>query len=414
MNKGKNIHMLDTLKATQRVVSGQRTTGACHIGHYFGVLKNWIELQHHYECWFMLADLHALTTHYQEPWTLKKHVFEQVIDWLSCGLDPKSCQIFLQSEIQEHAELASLLGMITPLSWLERVPTYKEQLHQLQDREIHTYGFLGYPVLMSADICLYRANFVPVGEDQLPHLELTRELVRKFNHLFGTNPQYQSIVNEALDKMGRHQKKTLLDLKKTYQETGSKDQLETAKTLISSQAHLSHHDREYLLGFVEGAGRMILVEPQALLTPTPKICGLDGNRKMSKSYGNVLNLRENPKEIPFKIKNMPTDPARIRRTDPGEPTVCPVFTYHALYRSKEDCADIAQQCRTAAIGCVDCKSLVAKAIIDFHAPIYEKGLSLQNHPSYIYDVIRQGSKAAKEVAAEQMKMIKESLCIGFN
>jgi tryptophanyl-tRNA synthetase len=406
--------MLDMLKATQRVVSGQRTTGSCHIGHYFGVLKNWIELQHRYECWFMLADLHALTTHYKEPWLLKQYVFEQVIDWLSCGIDPHSCQIFLQSEVHEHAELSSLLSMITPLQWLERVPSYKEQLQQLHERKIQTYGFLGYPVLMSADICLYRANLVPVGEDQLPHLELTRELVRKFNHLFGSSPHYQDIINQALDNMGRHQKKSLITLKKKYQENGNKEDIETAKTLISAQSHLSNHDREYLLGFVEGTGRIILVEPQALLTPTPKICGLDGNRKMSKSYGNTLSIRENPIEIPIKIKNMPTDPARIRRTDPGNPLICPVYTYHQLYSSAESCADIAERCTKASIGCIECKKQVADAISSFHQPIYEKGLTLQNQPSYIYDVIHQGTKAAKEVASEQMKMIKESLCIGLS
>ena len=339
--------------AVERVLSGMRPTGNLHLGHYHGVLKNWIKLQHEFECLFFVADWHALTTHYDTPQVIEENVWEMVIDWLAAGVDPANATIFIQSRIPEHAELHMLLSMITPLGWLERVPTYKDQQEKLAHKDLSTYGFLGYPLLQSADILIYRATQVPVGEDQVPHIESTREIARRFNHIYGREPGYEEKAAAAIKKLGSKKGQLYEELLARYQESGDDEALQSAQALIEEQQGLSLGDRERLLGFLEGGGKMILVEPEAKLTPASRMPGLDG-QKMSKSYNNVIALREQPEDINKKIRTMPTDPARVRRTDPGDPAKCPVWQLHELYSDDSTREWVQNGCRSATIGCIQC------------------------------------------------------------
>ena len=299
-----------------RVLSGMRPTGALHLGHYHGVLKNWVKLQHEHPCLFFVADWHALTTHYEQASEIEKSVWDMVIDWLASGVDPSQATLFIQSRVPEHAELHLLLSMITPLGWLERVPSYKDQQEKLTDKDLSTYGFLGYPLLQGADILIYRATFVPVGEDQVPHIEFTREIARRFNHIYGREPGFEEKAEAAVKKLGSRRAKLYRELRTRYQEQGDQEALQSARALLEEAQNLSMGDTERLFGYLEGGGKMILSEPEALLTEASKMPGLDG-QKMSKSYNNTITLREDAQSVTRKIRTMPTDPARVRRTDPG-------------------------------------------------------------------------------------------------
>jgi tryptophanyl-tRNA synthetase len=320
------------------IVSGMRPTGRLHLGHFHGVLKNWVRLQENFRCYFFVADWHALTTEYATPEGIGQNTIETVIDWLSVGLNPKRSIIFRQSQVKEHAELHLLYSMITPVPWLERNPTYKEQIKELSAKDLSTYGFLGYPVLQAADITIYRANKVPVGLDQAPHVELTREIVRRFNQLY----------------------------------------------------------------------RPIFPEPEALLTEEQKLPGLDG-RKMSKSYGNAVLLSDDPKDIDQKMSRMMTDPARVKRTDPGEPEKCPAFQFHKIYSTAEEIEEVSKGCRTAGIGCLDCKKIMIRHVVDELAPIREARAALQRKPQAVEEILAGGNRAAKTVAADTMAEVREAV-----
>jgi len=389
----------------QRVVSGMRPTGPLHLGHYHGVLKNWIKLQYEYECFFFVADWHALTTHYEDPLTIEKWVWEMVIDWLACGINPASCKLFIQSRIPEQAELHLLLSMITPLGWLERVPTYKDQQEKLKERDLSTYGFLGYPLLQTADVLTYKAGFVPVGEDQVSHLEFAREVARRFNHVYGKEPGFEEKASIAVEKMGKKNAKIFLECLKKYQETGETGALERGQALIAASG-LSLGDRERLYGYLEGSGKMILPEPRPLLTEHAKMPGLDG-QKMSKSYANTLAVRETPENITQKIKTMPTDPARVRRSDAGDPEKCPVWGLHKIYSTEEIKAWVVAGCTTAGIGCLECKKKVSDAIIEEQRPILARAQEYEENPRLIKEIIRDGCESAREVAKETLEQVRD-------
>jgi len=350
----------------KRVLSGMRPTGKVHLGQYHGVLKNWLNLQHQYECYFFVADWHALTTHYHDPSLIKQSLWDMVIDWLAVGIDHGSACLFIQSWVPEHAELHLLLSMLTPLSWLERVPSYKDQQEKLKDRELSTYGFLGYPLLQSADILIYQADYVPVGEDQVAHVELTREIARRFNYFYGREKDFIRQAEEAINKMGKKTAKLYRQLRKRFQEDGDHNALKTAQALLESQQNIALGDSERLLGYLEGGGRIILTEPESLLNEVAKMPGLDG-QKMSKSYNNTISLREKPDDVTQKIRTMQTDPARVKRTDPGEPEKCPVWQWHKIYSSGEVQDWVQKGCRSAGIGCLDCKQPLIAAITKYSA-----------------------------------------------
>ncbi len=393
-----------------RVVSGMRPTGRLHLGHYHGVLKNWIRLQHEYECFFFVADWHALTTHYEDPAQIPDNVWEMVVDWLAAGINPSAATVFIQSRVVEHAELHLLLSMITPLGWLERVPTYKDQQEKLKDRDLSTYGFLGYPLLQSADILIYKAGLVPVGEDQVAHIELTREVARRFNHLYGREPDFEEKAQTAIAKMGKKAGKLYRELRRRYQEQGDDEALETARALLGEQQNLSLGDRERLFGYLEGMGRIILPEPQPLLTEAAKVPGLDG-QKMSKSYGNTIALREDPESVRQKIRTMPTDPARVRRTDPGDPEKCPVWQFHLLYSDEQTRDWVQQGCRSAGIGCVECKQPVIDAVLAELAPIQERARELEANPAVVRNIVHEGCERAREVARETMDEVRGAMSL---
>ena len=394
--------------ANNRVLSGMRPTGRLHLGHYHGVLKNWVELQHTHECLFFVADLHALTTHYEDPHDIPENAYEMVIDWLAAGVNPGSATLFVQSWVPEHAELHLLLSMITPLGWLERVPSFKDQQDQLKDRDLATYGFLGYPLLMSADILIYRAGQVPVGEDQVPHLEVTRELARRFNHLYGRDPDFVERAEQAIGKMGRKNAKLYREQRRRYQEQGEAEALDVAHALLESQQNISLGDRERLFGYLEGDSRIILPEPQPLLTQASKMPGLDG-RKMSKSYGNGIALREKPEDVEQKIRTMPTDPARVRRTDPGDPERCPVWQLHRVYSPDEVRDWVREGCRSASIGCLDCKRPVIDGVLAELRPIQERAAEYEADPSLVRSVLNEGTQAARDLADETMDEVRRAM-----
>jgi len=396
----------------KRVVSGMRVSGRLHLGHYHGVLKNWIELQHQYECFFFAADWHGLTTSYDDPGFIKNNLWEMVIDWLACGVNPGLSRIFIQSWVPEHAELHLLLSMITPLGWLERVPTFKDQQEKLQHKDLSTYGFLGYPLLQSADVLLYHAHFVPVGEDQISHIELIREVARRFNFIYGREKNFEELALEAVKKMGKKHGKMYLELRRKFQEEGLHEAVRTAQALLQSQHNLSLGDKDRLVGYLEGQGKIILTEPQALLTDCAKFPGLDG-QKMSKSYGNTIGLREEPEQVEKKIATMPTDPARIRRTDPGEPTKCPVWELHKIYSNTEIKNWVEQGCRSASIGCIDCKRPIIDAIQKELKPIQAAIKDYEADLGAVKRIVTEGSEAAREEAAKTMNMVREVMGVDY-
>jgi tryptophanyl-tRNA synthetase len=395
-----------------RVLSGMRPTGNLHLGHYHGVLKNWLALQQKYECLFFVADWHALTTHYDSPEIIEQNAWNMVIDWLAAGVDPSQATLFIQSKVPAHAELYLLLSMITPLGWLERVPTYKDQQEKLTEKDLSTYGFLGYPLLQSADILIYRANLVPVGEDQAPHLEFTREISRRFNHIFGKELDFEEKAGQAIKKLGSKKARLYRELRNRYQEQGDENALAEARSLLDEQQNLNTGDRERLFGYLEGGGRIILPEPETLLTKASRMPGLDG-QKMSKSYGNTISLREDPDSVTRKIRTMPTDPARIRRSDPGNPEKCPVWQFHLLY-SPDDTRDWVQQgCTTAGIGCLECKQPVIQSILTEQAPILERAKMYEEDPALMRNIVADGCERANKLAEETMRDIREALGLSY-
>jgi len=391
-----------------RVLSGMRPTGRLHLGHYHGVLKNWVRLQHEFESFFFVADWHALTTHYDEPADMSEHVWEMVIDWLAAGVDPGRATLFIQSRVPEHAELQLLLSMFTPLSWLERVPSYKDQQEKLKERDLATHGFLGYPLLQSADILIYRAGNVPVGEDQVPHVELTREIARRFNFLYGRDPGFVDKAEKAIDKMGKKAAKKFRKLRQAYVEQGDEESLEKAKGLLDSQQNITLGDQERLYGYVEGGGRIILPEPQALLTEASKLPGLDG-QKMSKSYNNTILLRDDPRRVEKGLRAMPTDPARKRRNDPGDPEKCPVWELHQVYSNDKVREWVQEGCRTAGIGCIDCKQPIIDEVLKEQAEISERAKQYTNDPTLVRNVVADGCERAQSVAEETMDEVRKAM-----
>ncbi len=396
----------------RRVLSGMRSTGRLHLGHYHGVLKNWVRLQHEYECFFFAADWHALTTHYEQPGDITANVWDMVIDWLAAGVNPGSATLFIQSQVPEHAELHLLLSMITPLGWLERVPTYKDQQEKLRERDLATYGFLGYPLLQSADILIYQAGVVPVGEDQVSHVEMTREVARRFNHLYGREPNFEEKAEAAARKMGKKNAKLYFDLRKRYQEQGDHEALNTARALLETQQNISIADRERLFGYLDGEGKVILPEPQALLTESARMPGLDG-QKMSKSYGNTIALNDPPDVVEKKLRTMPTDPARVRRTDPGEPEKCPVWQLHQVYSNDETRQWVQEGCRNAGIGCLDCKKPIIDAVLDELRPIQQRASEYESDPGAVHAIIREGCEKAREEARKTLEEVRQAMGLTY-
>ncbi len=345
-----------------RVLSGMRPTGKLHLGHFVGALENWVRLQSQYECFFFVADWHALTTDYADTSQVKQNSIEMVFDWLAAGLDPERATLFIQSHILEHAELHLLLSLITPLGWLERVPTYKEQRENIKEKDLGTYGFLGYPVLQSADILMYQAHYVPVGEDQVPHIELTREIARRFNQFY-----------------------SLPRARRMFAVTGAPG---SAPQPVETAA--------------------VFPEPQPLLTPAAKLPGTDG-RKMSKSYGNAILLTDPEPVVRQKLKTMVTDPARIRRSDPGNPDICPVGDLHKIFSDKETIAKVWPGCKTAGIGCIECKQWLADHVVKVLAPIQERRRKYEDNPRLAWDILEDGTRKAKTVAAETMQQVREAM-----
>ncbi len=396
-----------------RVVSGMRPTGSLHLGHFHGALKNWVRLQSEYPCLFFVADWHALTTHYDTPEVIEENVWDMVIDWLAAGIDPARATLFIQSRVPEHAELHTLLSMITPLGWLERVPTYKDQQEKLADRDLATYGFLGYPLLQSADILMYRAAWVPVGEDQVPHVELTREVARRFNHLFGREAGFEEKARAAVKKLGSKKGKLYSELRTRYQEQGDDEALKAGRALLNEQQNLSMGDRERLFGFLEGSGRMILAEPQALLTESSKLPGLDG-QKMSKSYNNAISLREDEAGVTKKIRTMPTDPARVKRHDPGDPEKCPVWQFHLVYSDDATRQWVQTGCKSAGIGCLECKQPLIRAVLAEQAPMRERAQRYLDDPTLVKSIVADGCEKARELASETMREVREAMGLNYS
>jgi tryptophanyl-tRNA synthetase len=396
----------------EKILSGMRPTGRLHLGHYHGVLANWVKLQHQYPCLFFVADWHALTTAYDETGTIAQNTWDMVVDWLAAGVDPAQATLFIQSRVPEHAELHLLLSMMTPLGWLERVPTYKEQIEKLNHKDLTTYGFLGYPLLMSADILIYRANRVPVGEDQIPHVEFTRELARRFNHIYGREQNFEGKAREAIKKLGSKRAKLYEELRNRYQEKGEEDALEQAHALLNEAQSLSLGDRERLFGYLEGSGKMILVEPEAMLTTAARAPGLDG-QKMSKSYGNTISLREDAESIRKKIRTMQTDPQRVRRTDIGNPEKCPVWQFHQIYSSNEVKGWVQQGCRSAGIGCIECKQPVIDAVLAEQKPMHERARMYEEDPQLVRNIIADGCEKARKLAQETMRDVREAIGVDY-
>ena len=396
-----------------RVVSGMRPTGAMHLGHYHGALKNWVRLQAEHPCLFFVADWHALTTHYDDPSIIESSTWDMVIDWLAAGIDPSQATIFIQSKVPEHAELHLLLSMSTPLGWLERVPTYKDQQDKLADRDLATYGFLGYPLLQAADVLIYRASMVPVGEDQVPHIEMMREIARRFNHLYGREKDFEQKAQEAVKKLGTKRAKLYNELRTEYQEQGKEDALEQAKAMLDDAQNLSMIDRERLFGYLEGSRKLILVEPQALLTEASRLPGLDG-QKMSKSYGNTIALRDDRDTVTKKIRTMPTDPARVRRTDAGDPEKCPVWQFHQVYSDTPTKEWVVKGCKSAGIGCIECKQPVIDGILKEQEPMRERAQQYLDDPSLVRAIVADGCDKARKFAQETMRDVREEMGLSYN
>ena len=399
-----------------RVLSGMRPTGAMHLGHYHGALKNWVRLQQEHDCFFFVADWHALTTHYEERDVMERYVYEMVTDWLAAGLDPDKCTIFIQSRLPEHAELFTLLAMGTPLGWLERVPTYKDQMEKLKDRDLATYGFLGYPVLQTADIIVYRADAVPVGEDQAPHIEMAREVVRRFNNLYGRHPDFGSHIAATLAKLAKDDARYFEKQRKAYGETGSAEALAKGEALVAKAAAQvagwTSDDSELLAGHLKGSGKTILVEPAALHTEVKILPGLDG-AKMSKSYGNAIAMREEPAAVKHKVQTMPTDPARVRRSDPGNPEKCPVWKFHQVYSDAATRDWVVKGCTTAGIGCLECKQPVIDAIIAEQKPWRERAAAYLTDPKKVHWIVEMGTERARTVAKQTMRDVRAAMGLNY-
>ncbi|MDR1999966.1 MAG: tryptophan--tRNA ligase [Zoogloeaceae bacterium] len=396
----------------EKILSGMRPTGRLHLGHYHGVLANWVKLQHEYPCLFFVADWHALTTSYDETETIAQSTWDMVIDWLAAGVDPAQATLFIQSRVPEHAELHLLLSMTTPLGWLERVPTYKEQQEKLNHKDLTTYGFLGYPLLQAADILIYRANRVPVGEDQIPHLEFAREIARRFNHMYGREPGFEEKARDSIKKLGSKRAKLYEELRNRYQEKGDDDALEQAHALLNEAQSLALGDRERLFGYLEGSGKMILVEPEAMLTDAARSPGLDG-QKMSKSYGNTIALREDVESVRKKIRTMQTDPQRVRRTDAGDPAKCPVWQFHEIYSGDEIKNWVQQGCRSAGIGCIECKQPIIDAVLAEQEPMRERARMYEEDPQLVRNIIADGCEKARKLAQETMRDVREAIGLHY-
>ncbi len=394
----------------ERVVSGMRPTGALHLGHYHGAIKNWLKLQSELPCMFFVADWHALTTLYDNPKILEQYTWETVVDWLACGIDPTQATLFIQSRVPEHAELTLLLGMSTPLSWLERVPTYKDQIEKLKDKDLGTYGFLGYPLMQAADVLIYRATQVPVGEDQAPHIEMMREIARRFNYLYGREKGFEEKAQDAVKKLGSKRAKLYMELRDRFQQEGSDEALEQGRALLQEAQNLAAMDRERLFGYLEGARRIILAHPATSLTETPRLPGIDGS-KMSKSYGNTITLREDPAEITQKIRKMPTDPARVRRTDPGDLEKCPGWLLHQVYSNDDVKKWVVSGCKSAGIGCLECKQPVIDEIIRETTPFRERAQKYLDDPTLVKNIVADGCDKARELARETMRDVREVMGI---
>ena len=403
---------MSLIEAQKRVLSGIRPTGRMHLGQYHGVLKNWVRLQHEYDCMFFVADWHALTTHYENPQVIEESVWEMVIDWLAAGINPGSATLFIQSRVPEHAELHLLLSMITPLSWVERVPSYKDLVAKSKDRDLATYGFLGYPVLQSADILIYRAGKVPVGADQVPHVEMAREIARRFNHIYGKTPGFQEMAEEAIKKLGRRNAKMYRELRRDYLQHGKRDSLEKAQALILEQQNVSLGDRDRLLGYLEGGGKVILPEPEALLTNVSIMPGLDG-KKMSKSYNNTITLREDPDSVEKKIRTMTTDPARVKRNDPGDPDKCPVFALHDIYSDEETKSWVREGCTTAGIGCIDCKKPLIEKVLAEQQPMRERAVQYEENPDLVKSIVAEGCERARTIARATLEEVRSAMGLDY-
>lgn len=396
-----------------RVVSGMRPTGAMHLGHYHGALKNWVKLQAELPCLFFVADWHALTTHYDDPSIIEGSTWDMLVDWLAAGVDPSQATLFIQSKVPEHAELTLLLGMATPLGWLERVPTYKDQIEKLAHKDLTTYGFLGYPLMQAADVLIYRASQVPVGDDQVPHIEMMREIARRFNHLYGKEKGFEEKAQDAVKKLGSKRAKLYNELRVAYQQDGKDDALEQAKAMLDDAHNLSMSDRERLFGYLEGSRKLILVEPQAKLTVASRLPGLDG-QKMSKSYGNTITLREDKDTVTKKVRTMPTDPARVRRTDPGDPEKCPVWQFHLVYSDDSTKEWVVKGCKSAGIGCLECKQPVIDAILKEQEPMRERAQQYIDDPSLVRAIVADGCDKARKLAQETMRDVREAMGLSYS
>lgn len=403
---------MSSVNSMHRVLSGMRPTGRLHLGHYHGVLRNWVELQQKFDCFFFVADWHALTTHYDDPGMLETHVFDMVVDWLAAGVNPSSAKLFIQSQVPAHAELHLLLSMITPLGWLERVPTYKDQQEKLKEKDLATYGFLGYPLLQSADILVYRAGQVPVGADQVAHVEITREIARRFNHLYGREPGFEQLVEAAIRKLGKKAGRVYLDNRRAWQERGDEQARDVARALLQDSGNITLGDRERLFGDLDGSGKVILPEPQALLTPASRMPGLDG-QKMSKSYDNTITLREEPSVVEEKVRRMPTDPARVRRKDPGNPDRCPVWQFHEVYSGDDVRSWVRQGCVSAGIGCLECKQPVIEAINAELAPMRERARHFNERPDMVRSILAEGTAEASRAAEETLEEVRRAMGLAY-
>ena len=396
-----------------RVVSGMRPTGALHLGHYHGALKNWVKMQAEVPCLFFVADWHALTTHYDDPSVIENSTWDMLVDWLAAGIDPSQATLFIQSKVPEHAELHLLLSMATPLGWLERVPTYKDQMEKLADRDLATYGFLGYPLLQAADVLIYRASMVPVGDDQVPHIEMMREIARRFNHIYGKEKGFEEKALDAVKKLGTKRARLYLELRTAYQEQGKDEALEQAKAMLDDAQNLSNIDRERLFGYLEGSRKLILVEPQVRLTESSRVPGIDG-QKMSKSYGNAIALREDRESLTKKIRTMPTDPARVRRTDAGDPARCPVWPLHKMYSDDATLQWAQKGCTTAGIGCLECKQPLIDAIARELEPMQERAQPYLDDPSLVRAIVADGCDTARKLAQETMRDVREAMGLSYS
>ncbi|MDO6682999.1 tryptophan--tRNA ligase [Oceanobacter sp. 5_MG-2023] len=400
------------MDSQRRVVSGMRPTGRLHLGHYHGVLKSWVRLQHEYECFFFVADWHAMTTEYEQPQALSTHVWDMLIDWLAAGINPGSATLFIQSKIPEQAELHLLLSMLTPQGWLERVPSYKDKKSSLHESESSTYGLLGYPLLQAADILTYRAGLVPVGADQVAHIEMARDLARRFNHLYGREAGFEDHARLALKKIGKKTGKLYKELRRDFLSHGNNDALLTAQALVREQVSLTLSDRERLIGYLEGVGRTILPEPHEMLTATAKMPGLDGE-KMSSSGNNFIPLRAEPDEVSQKIRTMRTDPARVRLTDPGNPDVCPVWPFHQVYSDESLQQRVQGACRGGEWGCLECKQPVIDAIVAEQEPIRARAAQYENEPDLLRSLIADGTDNARDAARATLDEVREAMGLSY-